>query len=438
MLILIIILVISKVIIADNVNLTDPKAEKPAQPQQPETKIIKIELNDSSSNANTNPSDGKGVQLEEIHDKTQSNTKDATVTPPPNKETIATITLNISNNEPKTIEIKNVDAQNTQTIQNQPKQSVPLQQQTVPPDQEQPQVVETLFTKIAKFITTDFRFLVKFGAVLSSGLTQMIPLNIILTIRKNNSTRNLKCLNFVTSAVSSLSWSLYGILSKNIILIISNFPGSFSSDNYSNKLHSYIYLILLVILSNYIYYGINVKCVGAIINLVGIWVFVKYCSDQNEKFILSVSSKISFVLCLILLVLYFILTSTTFLTVVGLIGGTYLVQTICYYLLSSLLAMSYLSPLFSFKEILESRNTSTMPTEISLGNFISSFFMFCYGFIIWDMLVIGPSFLGVISGLIQLTLLFLFPHSDRIIISEVEILEQPNNFRSMLAMDQEV
>ncbi|EAN34251.1 Sugar efflux transporter for intercellular exchange family protein [Theileria parva strain Muguga] len=375
-----VVLVIIRIIIADNVNVGDPKSDKVTTA---DTQIIQIKLNDNSTNLTTNTNETKGVQVEGINDKAPPPAAEPTASTPSGTETIATITLNIPNTEAKTIEIKNVDTKNTQAPQT---QSVPAQQETVPPDQQE--VSETFFNKILKFITSDFRFLVKFGAVLSSALTQMIPLNLILTIRKNNSTRNLKCLNFVTSAVSSLSWSLYGILSKNVILIISNFP-------------------------------------GAIINLIGIWMFVKYCSDQNEKFILSVSSKISFALCVILLVLFFILTSTTFLTVVGLIGG-------------SLLAMSYLSPLFSFKEILESRNTSTMPTEISLGNFISSFFMFCYGFIIWDMLVIAPSFLGVISGLIQLTLLFLFPHSDRIIISEVEILEQPNNFRSMLAMDQDV
>ncbi|EKX74185.1 conserved hypothetical protein [Theileria equi strain WA] len=354
--------------IKQDINSTSEKNVIEIKLNNPEIKATTVEK-DSGDNAkdvdskakNTGPEISVKSSSIEVVQNQSSDSKST------DKNTIATITVNIPNAKEQTIEIKNVEA---------------------------PKIIEKeiksdgFVDRIIRFIRSDFRFLIKCGSVLSSLLMQVTPIHTALTIRKNRSTKNLKILTFITSAYSNLLWSLYGFLTVNIIIIVSNLPGT-------------------------------------LINFVTLWVFHSYCTDLSQRTILIISSKVLGVFAAILSVLYLLLDMETYLTIVGLFGG-------------SLLAISYTSPLVSFNEILESRNTSTMPTEISLGNFIGAFFMFSYGFIIWDLLVIAPNFLGVISGLIQLTLLFMFPHSDRIIISEVEILEKPNNFKSILNIDQDV
>ncbi|KAK2198081.1 SWEET sugar transporter [Babesia duncani] len=132
-------------------------------------------------------------------------------------------------------------------------------------------------------------------------------------------------------------------------------------------------------------------------------------------------------------IMYLSMSAEWLLMLVGLSGGV-------------VLTISYMTPLLSIKEIVRSRNTSTMPAEISLAQFFGSFFMLCYGFLIWDYLVIIPNFcgtpiishikaLGMIAGMIQITLIVLFPQSDRIIVSEAGILEIPGNFKPALRAD---
>ncbi|ORM39845.1 Sugar transporter SWEET1 [Babesia sp. Xinjiang] len=230
-------------------------------------------------------------------------------------------------------------------------------------------------------IQTDFNFLISSGTVMSSLMTQLIPLHTIMTIRWNKSTGNLKTLNFVTVAFANFLWSLYGILSSNTIIILSSLPGFF-------------------------------------LNCCYILVFHRYCQDAHQLHILHIFYKVSGACCIILMLLYVGIEGASYLNFIGLFGG-------------SIQAFSYIAPLFSIREIMKHRSTSALPTEISLANFIGSFFTLCYGFIIWDYIVIAPNFIGMISGMIQIILLILIPNNEKLVVAEVEILEK-QHFKPIL------
>ncbi|GFE53586.1 saliva family protein protein [Babesia ovis] len=230
-----------------------------------------------------------------------------------------------------------------------------------------------ILKRVREVIQTDFNFLISCGTVMSSLITQLIPLHTIMTVRWNKSTGNLKTLNFVTVAFANFLWSLYGMLFSNTVIILSSLP-------------------------------------GFAMNCCYILVFHRYCHDPQQMHILNVFYKVSALSCVILAIVYASIETTTYLNFIGLFGG-------------SIQAFSYIAPLFSIREIMKQRSTSAMPTEISLANFIGSFFTLCYGFIIWDYIVIAPNFIGMVSGLIQIVLLILIPNNEKIVVAEVGILE---------------
>ncbi|CDR93711.1 Bidirectional sugar transporter [Babesia bigemina] len=234
---------------------------------------------------------------------------------------------------------------------------------------------------ILEIIQTDFNFLISSGTIFSSLLTQLIPLHTVMTIRWNKSTGSLKTLNFVTVAFANFLWSLYGVLSYNMVIILSSLP-------------------------------------GLLLNCCYIMVFHKYCKDGQQKHILHVSYKVFAASCLVLACAYLGVESEPYLKFIGLFGG-------------SIQAFSYIAPLLSIREIMKNKSTSAMPTEISLANFIGSFFTLCYGFIIWDYIVIAPNFIGMVSGIVQITLLILIPNNEQIVVTEVGILEK-QHFKPIL------
>lgn len=140
--------------------------------------------------------------------------------------------------------------------------------------------------------------------------------------------------------------------------------------------------------------------------------------------ILRTFYKVAVVSCLILFLIYLDVDPESYLKFIGLFGG-------------SIQGFSYITPLLSIKEIVKNRSTSAMPTEISLANFIGAFFTLCYGFIIWDYIVIAPNFVGMVSGMIQIILLVLITNSDKIIVKEVDILEK-QHFKPILKADLEM
>nr|BAN65866.1 Mtn3/RAG1IP-like protein, putative [Babesia bovis] len=75
-----------------------------------------------------------------------------------------------------------------------------------------------------EMIQTDFNYLIGCGTVLSSIITQLIPLHTVMTVRYNKSTGNLKTLNFVTVAFANFLWSLYGLICYNTVIILSSIP----------------------------------------------------------------------------------------------------------------------------------------------------------------------------------------------------------------------
>ncbi|GIX66363.1 MtN3/saliva family protein [Babesia caballi] len=240
---------------------------------------------------------------------------------------------------------------------------------------------------ILDVIRTDFNLLISSGTVLSSLLTQLIPLHTIMTIRWNKSTGSLKTLNFVTVAFANFLWSVYGTLSYNRIIFLSSVP-------------------------------------GFLLNCCYIAVFHRNCQDEHQMRILRIFYKVSGVSCVILFIGYLGIEGEPYLKFIGLFGG-------------SIQAFSYVAPLFSIREIMKNKSTSAMPTEISLANFIGSFFTLCYGFIIWDYIVIAPNFIGMVSGIIQIVLLMLISNNERIVVAEKEILDK-QHFKPILKTDVEV
>nr|BAN66084.1 mtn3 rag1ip-like protein [Babesia bovis] len=235
-------------------------------------------------------------------------------------------------------------------------------------------LVGRLMVWAREMIQTDFNYLIGCGTVLSSIITQLIPLHTVMTVRYNKSTGNLKTLNFVTVAFANFLWSLYGLICYNTVIILSSIPSFVLSCSY-------------------------------------ILIFHRYCQDSHQMRILHLFYKISAICCMVLGMSYIGLDTTSYLNFIGLFGG-------------SIQAFSYIAPLFSIREIMKQRSTSAMPTEISLANFIGSFFTLCYGFIIWEYIVIAPNFIGMISGMIQIVLLILIHNNEKIVVAEVEILEK--------------
>lgn len=248
-------------------------------------------------------------------------------------------------------------------------------------------LVTCFVNRVVSMLQTDFNFLISSGTVVSAVLTQLIPMHTIMTIRSNRSTGSLKALNFVTSAFANFLWALYGVLSSNSVIILSNMPGFLLSCFY-------------------------------------IAVFHRNCLDTQQKYVLRVFYKFTVFCCLIMTLAYLAVDLELYLKFIGLFGG-------------SIQAFSYITPLLSIKEVMRQRSTSAMPMEISLANFIGSFFTLCYGFIIWDYIVIAPNFIGTTSGMIQVAILVLITNSDKIVITEVDILEK-QQFKPTLIAELEI
>lgn len=248
-------------------------------------------------------------------------------------------------------------------------------------------LIQRLIKWILDMIQTDFNFLISCGTVFSSFLTQIIPIHTMMTIRCNKSTGNLKTINFVSAAFANFLWSLYGIISNSTVLMLSSIPGFLLSCCY-------------------------------------IAIFHKYCQDGKQMRILQISYKFAIFSCLFLVLTYLSIDKEVYFKFIGLFGA-------------SIQGVSYITPILSIKEIMKNRSTSAMPTEISLANFVGAFFTLCYGFIIWDYIVIAPNFIGMASGMIQVIILVLVTNNDKIVVKEVDILEK-QHFKPTLKSEFEI
>ncbi|KAK2198082.1 hypothetical protein BdWA1_001087 [Babesia duncani] len=86
-------------------------------------------------------------------------------------------------------------------------------------------LVNSLVTAVGRFLQSDFNFLIRCGAILTSLLTQLIPLYTIMSIKWNKTTGKQNCATFITVAFSNYLWSTYGILCWNLVIIFSSVPG---------------------------------------------------------------------------------------------------------------------------------------------------------------------------------------------------------------------
>ncbi|GMS89336.1 hypothetical protein PENTCL1PPCAC_11511 [Pristionchus entomophagus] len=73
---------------------------------------------------------------------------------------------------------------------------------------------------------------------------------------------------------------------------------------------------------------------------------------------------------------------------------------------------SIASPLASLKEVIGSKDSSSLPLPLCSANFFVSLQWFIYGYIIGDHIIYTPNMLGVLLGMFQLTLIRIYPSKE--------------------------
>eukprot|EP00736_Rhodelphis_marinus_P008134 Rmarinus@m.12718 len=180
---------------------------------------------------------------------------------------------------------------------------------------------------------------------------QISGLKTLREIQRNRDTGLLSILPFLSLAVNCIIWVIYGILRKDIAVVVPNVSG--------------------MILGAYYTYN-----------------FTKYCRRYPLPQIL---------VSLVILAAVFILAAVGAVDAIGYIG--------------SALAIALLSsPLATLKTVLKMKNTKAMPRATSIATFLNSLSWTLYGYLVAeDAMIWAPNFLGLCAATLQCFLLVIYP-----------------------------
>ena len=239
-------------------------------------------------------------------------------------------------------------------------------------------------------IATTLRFA---GPVMFTGM-QISSLRTALGIQKAKSTGDLSPLPFTSLAVNCFVWTLYGILQKDLTVLIPNAYGTVIGSiaaviyqKYSEQMHTKMYAagalmcagsvgqcsmyLIFVRCSPFYTYliYINRNTIHSIINNIILWYFV---SAAFKLFLEKNPSKI------------------------GLIG-------------CSLAVLVCGSPLATLGTVLKNKSTAALPFANSFTTWLNALCWFSYGILVaHDIMIFGPNGVGLALASVQMLMFALF------------------------------
>ncbi|ETO37050.1 hypothetical protein RFI_00013 [Reticulomyxa filosa] len=209
-------------------------------------------------------------------------------------------------------------------------------------------------------------------------LVQASGLSPILHILREKKTFNYSPFPFVALFTNSYLWTFYGYLTNDNTLLYASVAGkrtffcAFAGLVYMSIFHKYTSMKMLP------YYvgsfSIMSACFGASF-------FMLHNDPQSTSAVLDV---------------------------LGLVGSV-----------TSVTLMA--SPLACIQQVLQDKNTNSMPFPISLAMTFNGFSWFCYGwFVTGDPFIYAPSGLGLLAGMAQLSLFVIYPSSKKNFLDKID------------------
>ncbi|KAK7110212.1 sugar transporter SWEET1-like [Littorina saxatilis] len=201
-----------------------------------------------------------------------------------------------------------------------------------------------------------------FGAAASASsiLCQLVGLQICVQIVRKGGTDLVSPVPFIAFFISACLWMKYGLLQNNSNLVLTNAAGAF-----------------LQLLYIFIFYSYTVK-----------------------------KSHFHRIIFFGMVILFMPLVYLRFARPDMNVGIFHLGVFCC--------AMSiccYISPMASVRDICRTKSTETMSFWLVLFNFVSAFCWVAYGTLLNDPFVATPNFVGLLFGIIQISLFCIYPSS---------------------------
>lgn len=206
-----------------------------------------------------------------------------------------------------------------------------------------------------KEVVSAIGILSQFG-LLSTG----IP--VCLKIRQQGSTKNVTFFPFLTTCLSSILWTKYGILTDDMAVYVVGILGTVWQSIY--LLFYYFYTRKKKLLS--------LRLLMAFLGVCAILTYIKYYSGDHD-------------------------------TAVYHLG----------YVASGFSIAVYGSPLISVTNVIKYKSTEFMTFSMCLATFVVSFLWTIYGLLEGDNFILVPNGIGVVLGSMQLFLFILYPKTSQ-------------------------
>jgi len=192
-------------------------------------------------------------------------------------------------------------------------------------------------------------------AMVSGLLAVLIPLRVILRMKRERTTGGAVGSPFFSQAANAFLWLSYGLLSGDFVIVLAN------------------------------------SC-GLLLALFYIYVFVQFTAASTRKYFVGVLGVTLFTLgCVVGM------EDAAARNTLGFVGCVI-----------NVFALG--SPLEAVPVVLAEKSTRVMPLDLTLGNFTVAFLWTLYGFLLRDDVYIWlPNFLGFLCSLVQLALFAIYP-----------------------------
>ncbi|KAL8570385.1 hypothetical protein ACOMHN_035803 [Nucella lapillus] len=196
------------------------------------------------------------------------------------------------------------------------------------------------------------------AASVSSILCQLVGLQICVKIVRKGGTDLMSPVPFITSLVSSCLWLKYGLLQNNSNLVLTN-------------------------------------AASAILQMIYVFIFYTYTSKKSHFHRLLIIA--SFILFSPLLYLHFVQRDVS--------KGAYHLGLLC----CCMTVCCYASPMATVRDVCRTKSVESISFLLVLSNFVSGVCWFWYGILLKNLFVTMPNCLGVLFGVVQLSLFCCYP-----------------------------
>lgn len=215
----------------------------------------------------------------------------------------------------------------------------------------------------------DFKLFISWSATLSQFGLLSTGIQVCLKIKQQRSTKNITFFPFLTSCLSSILWTKYGILTDDVPLCSVGIIGMILQSTY----------LLFYYLNTRDKKWLSRRLMVSFLGVCSLLTYIKYYTEDYD-------------------------------TAVYHLG----------FIASGFTIVVYGSPLISVVNVIKHRSTEFMTFSMCMATFIVSLLWTIYGHLVQDNFILIPNGIGVILGSMQLLLFVLYPRtSQRTITSEM-------------------